>query len=218
MALTFPIGFMRGGAAAGGPSCSYIGRNASSANQSSYSFPGQSIGPSAGLIVVAALSDSNSNAFNSLTIGGVAATLLTSTTGSFAAALYALSVAAGGTATINVALAGTANNLDIEVFSLTGLSSTTPTDADAARASDGPISVGLTTSAGGCVLAASAWGHAAGTTWSGGVTEDADSIVEGYMTFSAAHANGLSAGTTTPQASFSSGVFSGAYIVAAAFR
>lgn len=134
-----------------------------------------------------------------VTIGGVATTVLHSDSVS---RVVIATVPDGATADILVIGAGTCTSYAIAVWSIQGLSSSTPFDSDSAGPAS-PDSVTVLTKLGGVAIAW-AWNTSSSTVIWTGVTEDCDATVEGT-----AHHSGGCAATTgrklTVTATFSGG-------------
>lgn len=164
---------------------------------SAYTFAGQSLGAAADdrYIVVSAVGRKAGAAFTllSISIGGVAATIITqitnTITNSDAAALVIAKVPTGATGDIVVTWSTTILRCQINVWRLTGISSPTPSDFDQSTAAD--PSVNLDIPANGGAIGAGLTAAASSATWTG-LTEDSDSTLESFVTQTAAHSFPLS--------------------------
>ena len=117
------------------PTYNYITNVNNTANQSSYTFTGASIGTAAAnRIVVAVVHFSFTNDtvdINSVTLGGTAMNLaVKAQTGSNMAGIYTLPVSSGTTANIVVNGNVTGTRCNVFIYSIYGLNSETPSDTD----------------------------------------------------------------------------------------
>lgn len=175
----------------GSPVKTYIGSTASASDLTTYTFTDHAIGAAASdrlVVVVVHLSAAASRTLSSLTIGGNSATINgTTNVGSGSGVLTAiayLQVTSGTTATIVVTASGGCLGCQIDVYSLTNLSSQTPQDADLAAVGSGPRSLTSTTTANGVVIAGATSTTTHDFSWTG-PTEDAESTVSGVSCGSA---------------------------------
>lgn len=206
LTVTSLMGFSAG--AGNGLIASYIGRAEDTTNGSSYTFSGQSIGAASSdrlVVVCIGYTAAGTVTTTSLTIGGNAASQAVEVTTSGgdkgSVAIYYLAVPTGTTADVVASLSGSASRCDIEVFTLTGLTSTTPTTTNSDTAS--PPSAAVTPAAGGVVIGMAKSVASTSCTWTN-LTEDADNVVETAATFTSAHASNLPASSLTVTATFAS--------------
>lgn len=206
MPFVYPIGFMQGSAGGGGtPTATYIGSNASTGNQNVYTFADQSIGAAASdrlVVIVVAVSGGNGSILSVTADGNSMSSTRTSGSSSPQITMRQLTITTGTTADIEVTV-GTfgAARCSIDIFTITGLSSTTAgaTDADTAD----PISLSVSTSASGVAIAGAMTVTNTTATWAN-MTEQSDRSVESSMTVTTALVNGLSSGTLSPTCTFGS--------------
>lgn len=182
------------GASVRGKAVTYLSLNASDVNGTSYTVAGASLGAAASdrYIVIVATTQSVTGAItvSSATIGGVAATSVTSQALSVVAAhMWIAAVPSGITGDIVVNFSTTSDHHSVAVWSITGLTSTTPIDTDG-NAVEPPTAVTLTSEVGGVVIGAVWSADAVTFSWSG-ATEDYDST---YVTNT--QVSGASAATT----------------------
>jgi hypothetical protein len=143
---------------------SFLGERAGGTAQSN-SYPNVPIGtPGNRIVVVGVYFESNGSYTQSLTIGGVPATLLVRGSANFLVyELWYAAVPTGPTATIDQTLtAGGANENFLALWALNDLIS--PTPVNAAQSGSGAVTINV--AAGGFALAAG--GGDAGGSWSGG--------------------------------------------------
>lgn len=145
------------------------------------------------IVVVAATSrSSGGHSITGVTIGGVAATQATGSSGEESATgIWYLSVPSGTQADIVVTTSAACYGASISVYSLTGLSSAAPHDAQSTTTSGAAPSVNVSVSSGGLLIAvAQARGTGSTATWTG-ATQDSAGVVTGYGQYSAASAQSL---------------------------
>jgi hypothetical protein len=166
------------GASVRGKTVTYLSLNASDVNGTSYTVSGASFGAAASdryiVIVVTTQSVSGAITVSSATIGGVSATSVTSQAANPAAAhMWIAAVPTGTTGDIVVNFSVSSDHHTVAVWSITGLTSTTPIDTDGNTVNP-PTAVTLTSVAGGVVIGAVWSADAVTVSWSG-ATEDYDS-------------------------------------------
>lgn len=165
---------------------------------STYTFSSRAIGTASGSrLVIVALAYVYTAAADptSVTIGGVAATKLTSqvsSNGAYYTGIYAARVSTGATADVVVSLAASAARCGIGIAAAYNVDSLIPEDTGLSTANPADLSFDATKGAVGIGIAS----VFAGTTWSwSGLTEGNDTNVEsGAMTFSCATAEFATAG------------------------
>lgn len=143
----------------------YVTYVSNSANQTTYTFTGTSIGTASSdryVIVAFGASDGTAGRTDSsVTIGGISATKLAGAYFSGAttrmAAIYMAPVPTGTTADIVVTYSGQVSRMGMSVFSATGIQSTTPRDSFTAQ------------------------GNASGTLWSTSLTGPNNGFIIGFL-------------------------------------
>ena len=128
------------------------------------------------LALITGNSASNSRVVNSVTIGGVSATIHTqatsSSSGSTLTCIASATITSGTTAVVVVTYNGTMSHVSVHVTSIDNLSSTTPTYANSTSGTTG-LSLSLTDvdwEASGFVVGVTCLGLTPTITWSGGVS------------------------------------------------
>ena len=179
------------------PVLTYVTSLSDTADLTTYTFTGASIGTAAAdrlVVIVAETINTSARTIDSATIGGVAATLVvkTTTTNNAAAAIFSLTVAAGTTADITFTCSGATLRAALHIYTITGLSSTTATDTDqVVSASATSLTRNVDVSEGGVMIGGGRTSNGA-VTWTG-LTEDAGLTVEALQEFSAASASSMTA-------------------------
>ena len=162
------------------------------ADQAAYTFASQNLGAASfdRHIIVTAVARKAGAAFalSSVTIGGVAATIVrqvTNTiTNSDTAAIVIAKVPSGTTGDIVVTWDTTVLRCAIGVYRATGLDDLTEYDDDASTAADPTVTLDVPKN--GFAIGAALTGAATSCAWTG-LTEDADSTLESFVTYSWAH-------------------------------
>jgi hypothetical protein len=165
------------------PSIAYIGFAADFSNATIYTFTDEDIGSEAAsrIVVVACHSDGGNVTLSSVTIGGNAASLITTGGTQPRCALAYLVVPTGTTATIVVTWSGGVTRSRIDVWSLKGMGSSTPIDTDApATATTTTSTVTLDLPTGSFGVAAASHGSDVTAAWDVGF-EEYDASVEAQM-------------------------------------
>lgn len=187
------IGFGVGGGNNGPYARTYVGRSSSTVDGSSFTFSGISFGTAYDdrLIVLAVTSSAASGAtgdtaISSVTIGGISATIIQQNhtrlgTRYALSAIISAAVPTGATGNVVVTFAASVLNCVVDLYTITGIVSQTPT---ASNGTVGPgdsttLSTTLNVSSNGILIAAFASGTTpAGVVWTVGPIEDADANVE----------------------------------------
>lgn len=168
---------------------SYIGTSKTNAFATVHTFTNHAIGDAdASRIVCVGVAVSSTNAISSVTIGGVAATIVANTTGTSTRTAWAyLAVPAGTTATIVVTMASlTTYRVFVNVYRVVDAAGT-PTDTDApAGGATASRTVTIDVPALGSAIAVSTDGNADNTTWTN-ATEDNDDTTNGNDSVACAH-------------------------------
>jgi hypothetical protein len=217
MALLSHMPFWGGGAP---PILTHIATTVDTSNADTFTFTGASIGTAAASrLVVVVVHAGDTASISSVTIDGNAADLVIqeAQTGSPpVVGIYQRAIATGTTADIVVTLADPAVHCFIDVYTITGLRSTTAIDSDKTNTTGaGASSVTLTTEVNAVVIAAVEYYTADVTSsWSGGVTENSD---EAYSAESGAGsgASGVATGTSISPSVTPSGSADRAFVAAA---
>lgn len=134
----------------------------------------------------------------SVTIGGVAATLVKNQNS--LVAIYIALVPTGTTGDIVVQYATAATSSAIGVWRLDGADTSTPHHTAGATGAAGTASTSLNLPSGGSAVAAATIRTATTTVWGAALSEDYDSTVEASFTFSGASKSSAAAGAITVQA------------------
>ena len=170
------------------PVLTYIGRSTSTTTASTITINNVPIGSASSdrLVVVAVMCAHNSNASSTVitggSIGGSAATaVVASSAMTFPAVTAILTrlVTSGTMATVTINLSSTVQRTALDVYTITGLSSTTAFDSNtnSSEANTNSLSTTLDIPEGGCAIGTLCTQEGSSTyshTWSG-LTEDADS-------------------------------------------
>jgi len=159
---------------------SYTETRTNTATNTSYTFDNCNIGTaSADRRVVVVVQHTKSESISSLTIGGVTATLDYNVSATRFVGFASLTVTTGTTANIVVTMTGSVDNMVISIYTITGLSSTTPIEALAATVTSGTVSTisTLDVEQGGVVIAAVTGSDINAYTFSG-VDEQYDATIE----------------------------------------
>lgn len=187
LAVTQLIGFAVGGDAPP-PVMTWIGATADTSSGTSFTFTNHAIGTAASdrLVVVGITSRDddfgNNVTISSVTIGGNGATVHATTNSHAVAGVASLVVTSGTTATIVVNVSATAQNCVVGVWTITGLTSTTPVHAPTPSSSNSDdansMSVSTNLSADGVAVAVLCVGQTgAGAITPSNTTERADNTV-----------------------------------------
>jgi len=139
------------------PVATYIAAKHSATSLTTHTFTGASIGTAAAdrLVVVCVSSQTSSNrTISSATIGGNAATIVVSSAnGINPGGIICLPVAAGTTADIVIKFSAGVSNCRIQVFTITGLNSTTAVSSNQGSGLTTAPSCAITPTAGAAVIA-----------------------------------------------------------------
>ena len=186
----------------------YVGGTSSTSDLTTYTFAGHSLGTPVAdrRVIVSVCADgvSAGTTVDTVTIGGVTATVVdTNFNGNAVAAIAIALVPTGATGDIVVTHSAGKANCRVDVWTATGLLSNTPVDFDAGTGTN-PTTYSMTSVADGILVANRvSEGVASTTTWTV-ATENADTTLEGTTTVSAASMR--TTGTSTaPTAEFASG-------------
>jgi hypothetical protein len=141
---------------ASGPTLTFEDADSDSDNLTTYTFAGQSIGTAASnryIIVAVAASDTNDTfSASSVTVGSVSATKIIDLDSGFQySSIWIAAVPTGTTATVSVTFSEAVGFCSIGIWSVTGLSSATPTDTDSKTSGGGNLSLDVL--AGGFAIA-----------------------------------------------------------------
>lgn len=178
----------------------YQGRAYDGVNRTTYTFTSQPFGAAnpTRYVVVALTSIDSLDIITGVTIGGIAATNLSP---AYPYILWGAAVPTGDTGTVVVSMSGTGVTMGLNIWSLYGLSDTTPFDADyTSTFSSNPHTATLDIPAGGIVLM-HCFEIASGSgsfSWSGGTVTNADEdydVVIGTIGTAGVSASGLAAST-----------------------
>lgn len=158
------------------PVLDFTDSDTSSADQSTYTFTNRAIGPANNnrLVVVVTQAGNNGSRVSSVQIGGVAATELVDVATNGPCAIYARVVPTGTTATIAITYNASQNGCLFQVYTITGLSSTTPVSTYSATNNDPSTTINVP--AGGIVIAGAHSDANTTATWTG-ADEDFDGTV-----------------------------------------
>ena len=182
----------------------YVATARSSSNTFTYTFTGASIGTAAAdrLVVVCAsinVTGSGSYFINTISIGGVTATMAVRSAANTNCAIAYLLVSSGTTADIVVSLGGTGTpgRCQIDVFNVNGWASQTPASTGSTAATTGTtISATAAASSGSCAVSVCFTYAEITHSWASPMIEASDFITEDSSA-SSAYASGLSVGTLT---------------------
>lgn len=156
-------------------------------DRSSYTFSAQDFGAEASdriLLVIVHYRASTMPALNSVTIGGVGASLVATaaTDGNARTALYAAAVPTGTSGSVAVSLSAAALRCVVELYRATGIEASahaTATDTGS------PFTQSIDVPAGGVALAGGQSAGISAVSWSG-LTERSEALVESVMRYSSA--------------------------------
>lgn len=204
------------------PSYTYNNSYSSTENAASYTFSAAALGVAAPtrfvVIATARMAADTATTLNTVTIGGVDASVLFATNSTNTNAFWGAVVPTGTAGDIVLSFSATQTRAAISVYSLYELNSSTPfTTATQSLANPSSVNLGTIQSK-DIILARCVTTVSTSTTWSGGVAEDSDFIVEATLTMSTASIQAITGATNfTPQAEFVDGAGS-EILIAAGWR
>lgn len=206
-------GFGAATASASSIDLSATASSVSTADQTTYTFSGLSLGTAdaAREIVVATSSRGSSNEVpSSVTVGGISATQIFSTGGAGDLShigIYRASVPTGTTGDVVVTFPGSQVRCAVQVWRMLGAAAGTHATASDETVSSGVLTTSIAVPAGGAVVAMIYAGVATGCTWTN-LTENSDGDFESER-YSAASAMSASAQTLTVTATVDVGAARG---------
>ncbi len=177
------------------PAVQYIGSTSNTGDLTTYTFSGHAIGAARAdrtivVVVHAYGAAAAARTVSSLTIAGNAATAVINPSAAYHCSIWRLAVPTGSTADIVATFSGGCEWCRIDVYALARLASPTPTDSDTDTGA--VLTVDLTTTAGGVVIAGATSDTFTG--YSAGVSTDDNTTVESRQSSSG---HGTATGTTT---------------------
>lgn len=171
MLIDWKVGGGRGGRLL--PSYAYVTSNSSTADATTYTFAGTSLGtagPNRLIVVATALRSAASNSYSSVTVGGVAATdVVVQNAAQTNVGLHQILVPTGTTADIVVTMTGTGSRCVIGVYALYNLSLGTARATGTSTAAT--LALSVNTQPQGIVLATAYCGGSSSEVWTG-ATQD----------------------------------------------
>ena len=205
-------------AAARKKTLTYIGNTPKTSNETIYTFTGASIGTAAGdrrvIASITASGGASGTTIDTVTIGGVTATLSTSRFNGTMSAIHAIAlVPTGTTADIVVTHSGAKSRCTVGVYSVTGLTASAFYADDAAYGTDGtdPMAISISSLIGGYVIANRETTDNTSATWTT-LTERWDTPIESGAATTTGASLLCTGTTTTGSLSFSAGVGSGSCV------
>ena len=210
-----------GGGGGGVFSCTFTESDVDTSNTDVYTFSGKDFGDAATdrYIVVTTGAPASAQTLSSVTIGGVAATIVVQDDDDASAGIAIAAVPTGTTGDIVVTWSGSMFSCGIGVYRLTGLQSATAsaTASDVTITSDA-VEASLEIPAGGCGIGYVYWlssGTATRTASWTNLTENFDELTEGG-TFDEMHSGAMSttAGTSSRKATASGGILKAVLVLA----
>lgn len=206
----------------------YVSRTTTQTNATTYTFNNVNIGPAAvGRYVVAGIlgwsGGAGSRTVSSLTIAGISTTRYGNQSALYPSALCGATVDTGTTATIVVTMSNSMTDMNVYVFTIYNLQSTTPVGVATAGVGNTARTVNLTTTSGGVMIAECYAYSSSGTppfaAWTGVTERDETRGVLGANAMtSAATGYATDASTTITCAPDGGSSFTGAQMVAACWK
>lgn len=183
----------------------YLSSAVDTTNTTAYTYSAVAIGTAhfnRRIVVGVIFDDSGDSPLASLTVGGVAATLVKSQDS--AVALYIALVPTGTTADIVVTYATAANRSAIGVWRLDGVTSNTPHHTIGIQGTGTSVGEEIQIPAGGAAVGIASLSSSASMTWTG-LTENFDSTVEATRTLSGASLTSVAAQALTASIAYTVG-------------
>lgn len=184
---TFPFPFFVPSAAGGPPpDNAWIGASNSTANLTTYTFSGVSLGTahSARYIIVGVVTVASSNrTISSASIGGVSATISSNASGTSKGRMIIAAVPTGGTGDVVITHSGGCTSCAIGVWAAYNIGSTTAHHAVTAIASGGTFSISVNVPANQTIRYACVQQNGSGSTAATGMTNRARANSEGFYDY-----------------------------------